>query len=85
MVKVKKWLLLLKKPIDTRIQSDIIVNDGDDEKILLAAEVLKGDEEYKEWEFVIMWKYSLFKLELKGEQLYFVDKDDILWTVEWNV
>ena len=85
MIEVKKWLLLLKKPIDTRVSSDIIVDDTDDEKILMAAEVIKWDEEFKEWEMVVVWKYSLFKLELKWEQVYFVDKDDVLGTIKDNV
>ena len=85
MIEVKKWLLLLKKPIDTRVSSDIIVDDTEDEKILMAAEVIKWDEEFKEWEMVVVWKYSLFKLELKWEQVYFVDKDDVLGTIKGNV
>lgn len=85
MIEVKKWLLLLKKPIDTRVSSDIIVDDTEDEKILMAAEVIKWDEEFKEWEMVVVWKYSLFKLELKWEQVYFVDKDDVLGTIKDNV
>lgn len=85
MIEVKKWLLLLKKPIDTRVSSDIIVDDTEDEKILMAAEVIKWDEEFREWEMVVVWKYSLFKLELKWEQVYFVDKDDVLGTIRDNV
>lgn len=85
MIEVKKWLLLLKKPIDTRVSSDIIVDDTEDEKILMAAEVIKWDEEFREWEMVVVWKYSLFKLELKWEQVYFVDKDDVLGTIIDNV
>lgn len=77
--------MLLKKPIDVRVSSDIIVDDTEDERILVSAEVIKWNDEYKEWEFVIIWKYSLFKLELKWEQVFFVDQDDVLWTLEENV
>lgn len=82
---MRKWLLLLKKPVDVRVSSDIIVDDTEDERILVSAEVIKWNDEYKEWEFVIIWKYSLFKLELKWEQVFFVDQDDVLWTLEENV
>lgn len=82
---MKKWLLLLKRPVDVRVSSDIIVDDTEDERILVSAEVIKWSDEYKEWEFVIIWKYSLFKLELKWEQVFFVDQDDVLWTLEDNV
>lgn len=77
--------MLLKRPVDVRVSSDIIVDDTEDERILVSAEVIKWSDEYKEWEFVIIWKYSLFKLELKWEQVFFVDQDDVLWTLEDNV
>lgn len=84
-IKKKKWLLLLKKPTDTRISQDIIVEETDEDKILVSCEVIDWDEDFKPWDFVIVWKYALFLLEYKGEQVYFADKDDILGSITKNV
>lgn len=84
-IKKRKWLLLLKKPQDTRISEDIYVDDTEDEKLLVACEVIDWDEEYKAWDNVIVWKYALFLLDYKGDQVYFVDKDDVLGHIEKNV
>jgi hypothetical protein len=44
----------VSKPTDTRISSDIIIDDTDDDKILVAAKVINGDEEYKEGAMIIV-------------------------------
>lgn len=79
----KTNIVVLSKPVNPKISEDIIVDETDEERMLVTSTVLQDSENYKEWEVVAVWKYSLFLLELKDwQKIYLADEDDILWVIE---
>ena len=85
-IKPKEGILLIKKYSRTALKSDIIVDEGEEEdRNLIAGEVLSaGDADYPQGITVIFGKYAVFKLILKSEEHYFLDKTDIIGVTNYK-
>jgi len=80
-IQPKSKILLVSKNEGTELSQDIYVVSNDDDKNLLTCTIIEWGENFKTWSIVITGKYSLYKLVYKGEDYYFLDEEDIVWTI----
>lgn len=77
-------ILLIKKHKNTALHQDIAIEELDNDKALITAEVIKGNEDYPDGTGIVIGKYAIFKLVLKGEDYYFCHIDDVISTTSYK-
>jgi len=80
----KKGILLVRKHKYSQIKADMVIEESDEDKRLITAEVLSEGSEYKKGSTIIFGKYSIFPLTLQGEDFFFIDEQDIIATTTYN-
>ena len=80
----KKGMLLVKKHKKSQIKADMIVEETDEDKRLITAEVLLDGQNYKKGTTIIFGKYALFPLMLQGQELFFLDENDVIGTSDYK-
>ena len=83
-IEPKKGILLVKKHKRTQIKADMILDETDEDKRLITAEVLLDGQIYKKGTTIIFGKYALFPLTLQGEDYYFLDKNDVIAVCDYK-
>jgi len=68
----------IKKHKNTKLKTDIIVDDNDEDKNLITGEVISGGAEGMRGKTVIFGKYAIFQLLVRGVKYHFINVDDIL-------
>lgn len=72
-------VLLVRKHKNTQLTSDIVIEEVDNDKNLITGEVLSEDcEHFTKGTTIIFGKYALYKLVLRGEDFYFISKEDVI-------
>lgn len=75
----RSGILLIKKHKYTKLSSDIVIDDYEDDKVLITGEVLAGNSSnYGVGTTVICGKYAIYELILQGEKYYFLDEEDVI-------
>lgn len=83
-IKPANNLLLINKHKNTHLKTDITVSDNDADKRLITGSVVEdATGEYKTGETVIFGKYAILKLTVKGDDFYFLDKEDVVGTCDY--
>jgi co-chaperonin GroES (HSP10) len=77
-IEPKNGILLIQKHKNTSLHQDIAIEETDNDKSLISATVLKGNVDYEPGDGIIIGKYSIFHLTLKGTDYYFCHKDDVI-------
>lgn len=80
----KKGILLVRKHKYSQIKADMVIEESDEDKRLITAEVLSEGSEYKKGSTIIFGKYSIFPLTLQGEDFFFIDEQDIISTCDYK-
>jgi co-chaperonin GroES (HSP10) len=62
----------------------MILDETDEDKRLITAEVLLDGQLYKKGTTIIFGKYALFPLTLQGEELFFLDENDVIGTTDYK-
>lgn len=83
-IEPKNGILLIKKHKNSSLHQDIAIEETDNDKSLVTATIIKGNELHKDGECIIIGKYSIFKLILKGEECYFCHQDDVIATCNYQ-
>ena len=80
---IKSNILVVSPNKNSELSEDMYLQDTDDNKNMVTCTVVNStNDTYNEWDTIITGKYSLYKLVYKGSDFYFVDIDDIIWTIE---
>lgn len=74
----KSGILVVEKNEDKELTSIMVVTENEDDKNLFTCKIVSGNDQYKEWDIVVVGRYSLFKLNYSWETVYFVEDEDIL-------
>lgn len=81
----KPGILLVKKHKYSQIKANMVIEETDEDKRLITAEVLSsGDKDYKKGITIIFGKYALFPLTLQGEDFFFLDKEDVIGVCDYK-
>jgi len=75
-IEPRTGVLLIKKHKNTKIDSDIILEESESDKNLITGEILAGEEHVGQT--AIFGKYAIYVLKLQGKEHYFLDKEDIV-------
>lgn len=81
-IKPKSGIIVVEKYEDEALSKVMVITENEDDKNLFTCRVIQWDETYKEWEIVVIWRYSLFKLNFAWETVFFCDKDDVVATIK---
>jgi len=75
----------VKKHKYSQIKANMVIEETDEDKRLITAEVLSsGDKDYKKGITIIFGKYALFPLTLQGEDFFFLDKEDVIGVCDYK-
>ena len=83
-IQPKKGILLVKKHKSTALKADIAIEENDEDKRLITGEVLLDGELYKKGQTVIMGRYALYQLTIKGEDFHLLDEQDVIGTTNYK-
>lgn len=78
----RKWIIVVEKNEDKELNNIMVVTENEDDKNLFTCRVVEWNDEYKAWSIIVVWRYSLYKLNYAGQVVYFLDVEDILSTIE---
>ena len=79
---LRSRVLLVQKNEWTELSQDIFVVKDEEDKNLITCTVLEWTPDYGKWEVIITWKYSLNKLIYKWKEYFFLEEEDVIWTIE---
>ena len=80
----EEGILIIKKHTKTALKVDIAVVDDEEDKRLITGEVLSDRGKYKKGTTVIFGKYALYKLTIKGEDIFFLEEEDVIGTSDYK-
>ena len=81
-IKPKSSLLVVSPEEGTELAVDMYISKDDEDKNLITCKVNSWTWDYKKWDRVITGKYSLYKLVYKGEDYFFLEREDVIGTIE---
>jgi len=81
----KKGIIVVEKHEDRVLNEVMVITENEDDKNLFTCKVVQGNENYKEWEIVVVWRYSLYKLNFGWEEVFFMEEEDVLATIKQDV
>ena len=80
-------ILHIKRHKNTAVKVDMAIDESDEDKSLITAEVIKGQSEAgKDYAglTVIVGKYATFGTTIQGEKHYFVLEQDVIATCDYK-
>ena len=81
----KEGILIIKKHIKTALKTDIVVVDNEEDRRLITGEVLSDNsKKYQKGKSIIFGKYALYQLTLTGDDIYFIEEEDIIGTTSYK-
>jgi co-chaperonin GroES (HSP10) len=70
---------VIKKNKNNSLKADIVTDDSEDKELITGEILAVGpDASSKIGDTVIFGKYSIFKLTLFGEEIFFLDEEDVI-------
>jgi hypothetical protein len=81
-IKLRDWILLVKKNEGAELSQDIYTVSNDDDKNLVSCTVVQWIGMYEPGKIIITGKYSLSKMVYKWEDYFFVEVEDVIWFIE---
>jgi len=82
---LRSKILLVTKNEWTELSQDIFTVKDEEDKNLITCTVIEWTDSFHKWEIIITWKYSLNKLIYKWEEYFFLEEEDVVWSIENDV
>lgn len=84
-IKPREKIIIVEKINNAALSEDIIIAEDEWDKNLIACRIVNWNWLYPEWTIIITGKYSIYKLIYKWSDYFFLEHEDVVWTIEENV